>query len=149
MPGGGGGRGKVAPGGLWLTAAGLEHRQEAVSWAVPWADLTGAQPHVTRNVLPYLPGQGLVPIQPVLLDLQAGRYPTKQRTVRWVWSREIRLAGADVVVVDAYDLAGGAVQLAETVRHYLAHPGLRAQLGTARSLPPRDAAGRAESQNSV
>ena len=127
--------GKVKPGGLWLTPFGLEHQQEATSWALSWADLVAVERHPTQRVLPPRAGRGAAAVQPVRLDLRPDGTPAVRRTVRWIWDRDVRDGGRGALVVDAYDLAGGPAMIATAIEHYLAYPRLRGHLGTARSLP--------------
>ena len=104
-------RGRVVPGGLYLTPTGVEQRKEAVSWSIPWDDL-----------------DGVVPGEPLALSLRA---PAPERTVRTrlLWQREPRgLPG--VVAVDSRYLAADPVVVAAVVGRCLADPAARARMGT-------------------
>jgi len=108
--------GKVQPGGLWLTPTGLEHRDAAVSWAVPWPDV-----------------RAVVAAEPVQLELRPDAEPTRSRTVRWIWDQAGRIPAGRLGFASS-DLAGGGPQIVAMIAYYLAEPPLREQLGTAESL---------------
>jgi hypothetical protein len=107
--------GRVAAGGLWLTEAGVEHRNGAVRWAVPWSDL-----------------QAVVAAEPIRLQLRPGAAPRIERTVPWIWSYELRKP-ADQLGIVASDLAGGPALIVAMLAHYLGEPRIRERLGTAES----------------
>jgi hypothetical protein len=129
--------GGVRVGGLWLTPAGLEYRKEAVAWTLGWPDLARVDPEaagVTTGVLPSPSGGGVRAVQPVVLVLRVGARPVVRRTARWVWNRECD-GPIGTVCVDCVDLAGGSELIAGMIERCVAYPALRAQLGTAASLP--------------
>ncbi|WP_435744555.1 hypothetical protein [Nocardioides sp. SYSU DS0663] len=103
-------RRQVSAGGLWLTAAGIEHRKEGVGWSVPWEDVTGA-----------VPGEPLA----VLVRAQ----PRLQRTTRLLWQRE-PAAPAGALAVDSRYLAADPAAVAAVVARCVAEPGQRARMGT-------------------
>lgn len=105
-------RGRIAPGGLFLTPEGIEERKEAVSWSLPWE-------HVA----------GVVPGEPLAVTLSG---PAPERTVRtrWLWQREPRgLPG--VLAVDSRYLAADPVVVAAVIGRCVADPAIRARMGTA------------------
>jgi hypothetical protein len=108
--------GRIGPGGLWLTPSGVQHRNEALSWAVPWSDVID-----------------VVAGEPVLLRLRVGARPATRRTVRWVWNRVPRTPEGSVGIPTAY-LAGGAELVVAVLADQLTHPRQRELLGTAESL---------------
>jgi hypothetical protein len=103
--------GRVAPGGLYLTPAGLEQRREAVSWSVPWD-------HVA----------GVVPGEPLALTL-AGPPPVPVVRTRWLWQREPTGPGGGIAVDSRY-LAEDPTVVAELVARCIVDPALRARMGT-------------------
>jgi hypothetical protein len=103
-------RGRVAPGGLFLTSEGIEHRKEAVTWSVPWDDVSG-----------------VVPGEPLALTVRGA--PAEQRTTRVLWRREVRAPGG-AVGVDSRYLAADPVVIAAVVARCIADPALRARMGT-------------------
>jgi hypothetical protein len=111
-------RGMIKPGGLWLTEAGVEYRNEAMSWAVGWPDVLA-----------------VVPDEPVLLHLRPGGPPVVHRTVGWIWNRESPVAEG-FLSINSTHLAGGAAVVSAMIEHYRTAPPLRKRLGTAESLPP-------------
>jgi hypothetical protein len=110
-------RGRISPGALYLTAAGLEHRRDAVLWSLPWSAVTGA-----------VPGE---PVALVLREGQAGAETSS--TTPWVWNREVP-APRGVVAVDCRTLGLDGVLVAAAVNTALALPARRAELGTEPSL---------------
>jgi hypothetical protein len=108
--------GKIRAGGLWLTRSGIEYRNEATSWSVPWSGVR----HVVAE-------------EPVRLRLEHGSAPAVRRSVRWIWNRE-PVAPEGSVGIDTSFLAGGAPRVLAVLAHYLDDPPLREQLGTPDSL---------------
>ncbi len=109
--------GKVESGGLWLTVAGVEHRNGAVSWAVPWSDV-----------------DAVVAAEPILLQLREGARPAIERTVPWIWSYEVKRP-EDHLGFRGVDLAGGHPLVVAMLAHYLGNPQIRDRLGTPESVP--------------
>lgn len=107
-------RGQVAPGGLYLTPAGIEHRKEAVTWSIPWADVTG-----------------VVPGAPLAILRTAA--PQPHATTRALWQRE-PTGPAGVQAVDSRYLAEDPVVVAGVVARCIAHPEQRARMGTAAAV---------------
>jgi hypothetical protein len=108
--------GKIRAGGLWLTRSGIEYRNEATSWSVPWSGVR----HVVAE-------------EPVRLRLEHGSAPAVRRSVRWIWNRE-PVAPEGSVGIDTSFLAGGAPRVLAVLAHYLDDPPRREQLGTPDSL---------------
>lgn len=108
--------GKIRAGGLWLTRSGIEYRNEATSWSVPWSGVR----HVVAE-------------EPVRLRLERGSAPVVQRSVPWIWNRE-PAAPEGSVGIDTSFLAGGAPRVLAVLAYYLDDPRLREQLGTPDSL---------------
>lgn len=108
--------GRIRAGGLWLTRTGIEYRNEATSWSVPWSGVL----HVVAE-------------EPVRLRLERGTEPDLRRSVRWVWNREPAVPDGSVGI-DTSFLAGGTPRVLAVLAHYLDDPRLRAQLGTPDSL---------------
>ncbi|GAA1163850.1 hypothetical protein [Nocardioides aquiterrae] len=104
-------RGRVAPGGLYLTPEGVEQRKEAVSWSLPWDRVAG-----------------VVPGEPLALVLN-GPPPDQVVRTRWLWRRE-PTGPAGVVAVDSRYLAERPEVVAELVARCIVHPPLRERLGT-------------------
>jgi hypothetical protein len=104
-------RGRVAPGGVYLTRQGIEQRKEAVSWSLPWDRVAG-----------------VVPGEPLALVL-AGPAPDPVIRTRRLWRRE-PTGPAGVVAVDSRYLAEAPEVVAELVARCLVHPPLRERLGT-------------------
>lgn len=105
-------RGRVAPGGLYLTPGGIEQRKEAVSWSVPWSAVAG-----------------VVPGEPLALPL-TGPSPEPTRRTRVLWQREPR-GRPGVLAVDSRYLAADPVVIAAVVGRCVADPAARARMGTA------------------
>lgn len=104
-------RGRVAPGGLYLTQEGIEQRKEAVSWSLPWDGV-----------------EGVVPGEPLALPLTRPSPEPVVRT-RWLWQREPRgLPG--VLAVDSRYLAADPVVVAAVIGRCVADPATRARMGT-------------------
>ncbi|MCB0895746.1 MAG: hypothetical protein H6529_16370 [Nocardioides sp.] len=104
-------RGRVVPGGLYLTPAGVEQRKEAVSWSISWDELAGA-----------------VPSEPLALTL-AGPPPQPVVRTRWLWQRE-PTAPAGVVAVDSRYLAEDPVVVVGVVARCIVDPALRQRMGS-------------------
>lgn len=94
--------GRVSPGGLWLTAAGVEHRRETTTWAVRWSDVQRVHPEPAG----YAAESGLVPVEPVVLRLRPGVRPEVRRTARWAWKNRSAAAPPGAVRIDTFGLAG-------------------------------------------
>lgn len=104
-------RGRVAPGGLYLTAEGIEQRKEAVSWSLPWERVAG-----------------VVPGEPLALTLD-GPAPEPVVRTRRLWQREpTGVPGA--LAVDSRYLAADPVVVAALVARCVADPALRPRMGT-------------------
>lgn len=104
--------GRVHVGGLYLTAQGIEHVRDAVSWTMRWDQVAGASPR-----------------EPLGLVLEAGQQPERTRRVRWVWDREVS-APDGTVGVECRSLAIDAVLVAAAVNTAVGFPQRRAELGT-------------------
>ena len=108
--------GRIRAGGLWLTRTGIEYRNEATSWSVPWSGVL----HVVAE-------------EPVRLRLERGTEPDLRRSVRWVWNREPAVARR--FRRHRHQLPGRRhPRVLAVLAHYLDDPRLRAQLGTPDSL---------------
>jgi hypothetical protein len=104
-------RGRVAAGGLYLTATGVEHRKEAVTWAIPWEEVTG-----------------VVPGDPLALTLRGGA-PEHHATTRVLWQREIS-GPPGTQGVDSRYLAEDPGIVAAVIARCLVEPDLRGRMGT-------------------
>lgn len=109
-------RGRVRAGGLYLTAAGLEHRRDAVLWSVPWEAIGLAVPGVS-----------------VAVPLQGGVRARTTTTTPVVWNREVK-ARPGVVGIDCRMLGLDGVLVAAAINQAAAFPEQRAELGTPASL---------------
>lgn len=107
--------GRVAPGGLYLTPAGIEHRKEAVTWSLGWDQVTGA-----------------VPGEPLAVTL-SGPAPARTASTRVLWQREPD-SPPGVLALDSRYLAADATVIAAVVARCVAQPELRARLGTPESV---------------
>lgn len=114
-------RGQVAAGGLYLTAAGIEHRKEGVSWSVPWEEVTG-----------------VVPGEPLGLLVRA--VPRQRATTRMLWQREAT-GPAGTKAVDSRYLAADPLVVGAVVARCVAEPAQRARMGTADALKEISAMG--------
>ena len=103
-------RGQVAPGGLYLTPAGIEHRKEAVTWSLRWEDVTGVVPGAPLAVL-------------------RTTAPQLRTTTRVLWQREPS-GPPGVQAVDSRYLAEDDVVVAAVIARCIAHPEQRARMGT-------------------
>lgn len=108
-------RGRIAPGGLYLTPTGIEQRKEAVTWSVSWAQVSGA-----------------VPGEPLAVTLN-GPAPAPAATTRVLWRREPD-SPPGVLAVDSRYLAADPTVIAAVVTRCVAQPDLRARLGTPESV---------------
>jgi hypothetical protein len=127
--------GRIEPGGLWLTPIGLEYRNEAVSWTVPWSDLRRVDRTdvVPVGVLPDTVGRGRAAIEPLGLELESTARLEVRRTTRWIWNREHPVSEWEVCI-DCFDLAGGRQVIADLIERHLRWPRSREHLGTRWSL---------------
>jgi hypothetical protein len=108
--------GRVRAGGLWLTRSGVQHRDLAVSWAVPWSGVLGVAAG-----------------EPIGLTLRAGAAVSVHRAVRWYWQPKPRPSEFQLGFGCTY-LAGGNAEITAALQHYLDEPAARERLGTPQSL---------------
>jgi hypothetical protein len=108
--------GQVTAGGVYLSAAGIEHRRSGSWWRIGWEDVADVAAQ-----------------EPLAVALATGAAVERGRTTRWGWKGEVR-APTGVLGIQTRYLTVDHVVLSFVLLAYKHHPEQREQLGTPASL---------------